>query len=110
MAGRKRKRQSTTPTVDLHGYTIQEAIDALPGLLKAQQRIDADVEIQIIFGIGMHSEKGPVLREAVMKWLQSKSARSLIKSPQDMVHEPVAEYLIKPESGSMVCILKPMKD
>lgn len=55
--------------IDLHGYTIVEAREALEQFIR-QARQRAFRCIKIIHGRGLRSVKGPVLKKAVCKWLE----------------------------------------
>jgi DNA-nicking Smr family endonuclease len=55
--------------VDLHGLSLVEAEDALRKFLR--NAITSQYScIKIIHGRGLKSRKGPVLKEAIKKWLQ----------------------------------------
>lgn len=55
--------------IDLHGLSLVEAEDALRKFLK--KAITSQYScVKIIHGRGLKSQKGPVLKEAIKKWLQ----------------------------------------
>ncbi|MFZ2205024.1 MAG: Smr/MutS family protein [Minisyncoccia bacterium] len=56
--------------IDLHGYTTAEARDILDDVLGGD-----DKHIRIITGKGKHSENGPVLRDFVKNYLDSRRVR-----------------------------------
>lgn len=57
--------------IDLHGMTLREAEEAF--LLFFQEALNKRLFcIKVIHGRGLRSPKGPVLKEALKKWLQGK--------------------------------------
>jgi len=59
-------------TLDLHGLTVKEALDALGHFINKCRR-DRINKILIIHGKGLHSKKGPVLKDEVVKYLRANS-------------------------------------
>ncbi len=57
--------------VDLHGYTTREAKNILDDLFKNKKNL----HVRIITGKGMHSVKGPVLRDFVKAYLNRKNIK-----------------------------------
>lgn len=64
-------RYSVQDCLDLHGFTFNEAELEIDQFLKQalQKRLKC---IKIIHGRGLRSPHGPVLKEAVVKWLSGK--------------------------------------
>ncbi len=55
--------------IDLHGYTVVEAREALEAFIKEARRKTLRC-IKIIHGRGLRSVRGPVLKRAVCQWLE----------------------------------------
>ncbi len=55
--------------LDLHGYTRQEALEALRNFLREARQRGLSC-VKIIHGRGLRSVRGPVLKEAVCRWLE----------------------------------------
>lgn len=58
-------------TIDLHGYTTDEARIALDNLFKN----NTSSHVRIIVGKGIHSEMHPVLRNFVKRYLAMRNIR-----------------------------------
>ncbi len=66
-------------TLDLHGYTQDEAIRLLAGFVAAQFAASAPV-VMVITGKGLHSRGGaPVLKPAVEKWIMERGKRFITR-------------------------------
>ncbi len=59
--------------VDLHGRTIRESTEILDALIVQPQIAHA----RIIVGKGLHSQKGPVLRDFVKEYFYAKDIRCM---------------------------------
>ena len=60
---------SVQESIDLHGMTLEEAEEALSAFF--QQSLKKTLFcVKVIHGRGLRSPKGPVLKEALMRWLQ----------------------------------------
>ena len=57
--------------VDLHRHTIREATRVLDDLLAREETL----HVRLIVGKGIHSEKGPVLRDFVVDYLHERGIR-----------------------------------
>jgi len=55
--------------IDLHGYTVVEAREALEAFIREARRKTLRC-IKIIHGRGLRSVRGPVLKRAVCQWLE----------------------------------------
>ncbi|MDA8387729.1 MAG: Smr/MutS family protein [Nitrospiraceae bacterium] len=55
--------------IDLHGMTREEAFEAMQSFLLAASR-KRTFCVKVIHGRGLRSPQGPVLKEAVRKWLE----------------------------------------
>jgi len=72
--GRKRQRGKSggerLETLDLHGFSREQALRELDGLIQRARAVGRR-QVLVITGKGYRSEGGtPVLREAVKRWLQ----------------------------------------
>ncbi len=78
---RRMNKYLRTPTaiIDLHGYTTEEAGSALSSLLKDSRHS----HVRVITGKGNHSERGPVLREYVKRFLAAHGIRFSQSKIQD---------------------------
>lgn len=66
--------------LDLHGLIVSEALDALDHFLN-KCRKDNIRKVLIIHGKGIHSNKGPVLKEEVVNYLKNNSFIGEIGTP-----------------------------
>lgn len=63
-----------TPTLDLHGLGVREALEETERFLRHAQALDEPV-VRIVYGKGHGSPGGRgVLREAVPRWLEGEGA------------------------------------
>lgn len=63
-----------TPTLDLHGLRVREAIDASEQFLRQAQRAGEPI-VRIVYGKGLGSPGGRgVLREVIPHWLEHAGA------------------------------------
>jgi DNA-nicking Smr family endonuclease len=63
--------------LDLHGLCVEEAEIAVGQFLK-ESRIKGHRCIKIIHGRGLRSPKGPVLKDALIKWLSGRHRKNII--------------------------------
>jgi len=63
--------------LDLHGLCVEEAENAVGHFLK-ESRIKGLRCVKIIHGRGLRSPKGPVLKDAVIKWLSGRHRKNII--------------------------------
>lgn len=63
--------------IDLHGFTVNEAEIALNEFLKNAIKTNLCC-VKVIHGRGLRSPKGPVLKEALIKWLHGKFSKWVI--------------------------------
>jgi len=63
--------------LDLHGLCVEEAENAVGHFLK-ESRIKGHRCIKIIHGRGLRSPKGPVLKDALIKWLSGRHRKNII--------------------------------
>jgi DNA-nicking Smr family endonuclease len=63
--------------MDLHGLCVEEAESAVGHFLK-ESRIKGHRCIKIIHGRGLRSPKGPVLKEALIKWLSGRHRKNIV--------------------------------
>lgn len=63
--------------LDLHGYSVDEAETEIEGFLRASIKNGYRC-IKIIYGRGLRSQKGPVLKKAVIKWLLSRYRKHMV--------------------------------
>ncbi len=63
--------------IDLHGMTLSEAEDAFRLFFQEALRKRLFC-IKVIHGRGLRSPKGPVLKEALKKWLQGKFKKQIL--------------------------------
>jgi len=63
--------------LDLHGLCVEEAENAVGHFLK-ESRIKGHRCIKIIHGRGLGSPKGPVLKNALVKWLSGRHRKNII--------------------------------
>ncbi len=63
--------------IDLHGWTLKEARPLLEEFLRASIRRGFRC-VKIIHGRGLSSPKGPVLKEAVLRWLERDLRRFVL--------------------------------
>ncbi|MGO9377844.1 MAG: Smr/MutS family protein [Dissulfurispiraceae bacterium] len=63
--------------LDLHGYTAEEAAVQVEGFMKSSLTNGLRC-IKIIHGRGLKSPQGPVLKDALLKWLSSRYRKNLI--------------------------------
>ena len=63
--------------LDLHGFTVEEAEDMIREFLTASLRKGLRC-VKIIHGRGLKSPNGPVLKEALIKWLSGRYRRNII--------------------------------
>lgn len=69
------KSQQVGATLDLHGYTQDEALRLLAGFVAAQFAASSPV-VMVITGKGLHSRGGAsVLKPAVEKWIMERGKR-----------------------------------
>ncbi len=72
---RSAKTQQVGATLDLHGYTVDEALRLLAGFVASQFAASAPV-VMVITGKGLHSRGGAsVLKPAVEKWILERGKR-----------------------------------
>lgn len=63
-----------TPTLDLHGLGVREAVAATEQFLRQAQALDEPV-VRVVYGKGRNSPSGRgVLREVVPHWLEREGA------------------------------------
>ena len=62
--------------LDLHGLCVEEAESAVGHFLK-ESRIKGHRCIKIIHGRGLRSPKGPVLKDALIKWLSGRHRKNI---------------------------------
>lgn len=70
-------RFSVQDCLDLHGLTLGDAETEVEGFLKDSLRKRRRC-IKIIHGRGLRSPKGPVLKEALIKWLSFRHRKNVI--------------------------------
>ena len=63
--------------LDLHGLCVEEAENAVGHFLK-ESRMKGHRCIKIIHGRGLRSPKGPVLKDALIKWLSGRHRKNII--------------------------------
>ncbi len=63
--------------IDLHGYTVVEAREALEAFIREARRKTLRC-IKIIHGRGLRSVRGPVLKRAVCQWLERDFRKYII--------------------------------
>jgi len=63
--------------LDLHGLCAEEAENAVGHFLK-ESRIKGHRCIKIIHGRGLRSPKGPVLKDALIKWLSGRHRKNIV--------------------------------
>ena len=68
----KLKRMPHERTLDLHGCSVTEGLTELEGFIN-RAKADKLKKVLIIHGKGKHSPEGPVLRDAVRKYLSESS-------------------------------------
>jgi DNA-nicking Smr family endonuclease len=68
----KNKSKDDVLTIDLHGYTKNEAILYLKSFIEKNQTGHL-IKIIIIHGVGRHSDGKRVLKEAVKEWLSENT-------------------------------------
>ncbi len=63
-----------TPTLDLHGFGVREAVDETERFLRHAQALDEPV-VRIVYGKGHGSPGGRgVLRDVIPRWLDREGA------------------------------------
>jgi len=70
-------RFSVQDFIDLHGYGVDEANDAL-GLFLKESMTNRKNCVKIIHGRGLRSREGPVLKSAVTRWLRKEFRKHVI--------------------------------
>lgn len=76
---RSLKERQIGATLDLHGYTQDEALRLLAGFVAAQFAASAPV-VMVITGKGLHSRGGTsVLKPAVEKWIKERGKRFIAR-------------------------------
>ena len=60
--------------LDLHGFTVQEAVEVLPRIIQDWKNSPRK-KFKIIVGRGNHSSTGSRLGPAVKKWLTDENIR-----------------------------------
>lgn len=69
-----RELLGVTPTLDLHGLGVREAVEATERFLRHAQQLDEPV-VRIVYGKGHGSPGGRgVLREVIPHWLEREGA------------------------------------
>ncbi len=63
--------------LDLHGLCVEEAENAVGNFLR-ESRLKGLRCIKIIHGRGLRSPKGPVLKDALIKWLSGRHRKNII--------------------------------
>lgn len=63
--------------LDLHGYTRQEALEILRDFLRQARQRGLGC-VKIIHGRGLRSVRGPVLKEAVCRWLERDFRKHIV--------------------------------
>jgi len=63
--------------LDLHGLCVEEAQNAVGHFLR-ESRLRGHRCIKIIHGRGLRSPKGPVLKDALIKWLSGRHRKNII--------------------------------
>ncbi len=81
-----RGEYSVQDFIDLHGYTVKEAKGLLEDFLKSSIKRGFRC-VKVIHGRGLSSPRGPVLKEAVLGWLEREMRRYVLAyataSPRD---------------------------
>ena len=81
--------------IDLHGMTRDEAFEAMR-LFFAEARVKRTFLVKVIHGRGLRSPAGPVLKEAVRKWLEGPFRKQVLaySSARACDGGPGATYVI----------------
>ena len=63
--------------IDLHGYTVAEAEEEIESYLKDCIKKGFSC-VKIIHGRGLRSKRGPVVKDAVLRWLSSSFRKNIV--------------------------------
>jgi DNA-nicking Smr family endonuclease len=68
---------SVQDCLDLHGFCVEEAENAVGHFLK-ESRLKGHRCIKIIHGRGLRSPNGPLLKQAVIRWLSGRHRKNIV--------------------------------
>lgn len=75
-----------TPTLDLHGFGVKEAVAATDHFLRTAQRA-GETQVRIVYGKGRRTPGGVgVLRGVIPHWLDERKADLVERYERDIDH------------------------